>query len=453
MRNIVINQRQFEVLITEQRSKVIEKGLALLGIKKTETVIEEEQLFEQLNEIKIPKEIIGIITKLGLDDLNLISSIKKNLDINPDQLKKLLKFDNKELRDVLISSLQKDETIKRLLTVLSKAEESGSQSDIVKTKNLLRKYMDDETIESLKQISVNLGKQGLLQSLVRKAVVRSTTPIGYDPLKLINVPAEIFLPKMAPKTWSTKNRYDAWYLYNGMKPRYNTFTKTGENTYRINDFVIPKDNLDAIVKYPKNKFSSADIEKEMNFGAIHGNGGIEKGTDKFGNYIEFYDEWDLQPLKAFKKLPEKIRNFEVSSITGGKPFWTKNKIYYDEKGNYFNWDRSPLYLSVQKIKNMDYEGIVNYISTKNLRNVSEQEALDDWNRIANYGMNKTFFTMIVPISALNAIQYIKSKESEKKVYFNMVEFGKKKNMTLQQVKEYCDKESNEEECKIIYYNI
>lgn len=35
----------------------------------------------------------------------------------------------------------------------------------------------------------------------------------------------------------------------------------------------------------------------------------------------------------------------------------------------------------------------------------------------------------------------------------MVEFGKKKNMTLQQVKEYCDKESNEEECKIIYYNI
>lgn len=118
MRNIVINQREFEVLITEQRSKVIEKGLALLGIKKTKTVIEEEQLFEQLNEIKIPKEIIGIITKLGLDDLNLISSIKKNLDINPDQLKKLLKFDNKELRDVLISSLKRRNNQKTINSVV-----------------------------------------------------------------------------------------------------------------------------------------------------------------------------------------------------------------------------------------------------------------------------------------------------------------------------------------------
>lgn len=429
-----------DIIITENQFKFLVNS----SCEKTDGIIKE---------IKIPKEIINIITKLGFNDPNLISSIKKNIDVNPEQLKKLLKIDDKELKDILISSLHKDETIKRLLTVLSKAEKSMSQSDIVKTKDLLRKYMDDETIESLKQISVKSDKEGILQPLIRKAVVRSTTPIGYDPLKLINVPAEIILPKMTPKTWSTQNRYDAWYLYNGMKPRYNTFTKTGENTYRINNFLIPKSHLDAIVKYPKNKFSSVDIEKEMNFGAIHGNGGIEKGTDKFGNYIEFLDEWDLQPLKAFKKLPEKIRNFEVSSITGGKPFWTRNRIYYDEKGNYYNWDRSPLYLSTQKIKNQDFVGVVDYIATKNLKNVSAQESLNDWNKIASYGMDKTAFTILFPLSVWVAIQQSKLKDKEKKVYFNMVEFGKKKNMNLQQVKEYCDKESNEKECEIIYYNI
>jgi hypothetical protein len=429
-----------EIIITENQLEFLVKS----SNDKTDGI---------LNEIKIPKELISIITKLGLNDVTLLSSIKKNMDVTPDQFKKLLKINDKELRDVLISSLLEDETIKRLLTVLSKAEKSGNQKDVVMTKNLLKKYMDDETIDALRQTFTKSEKEGILQPLVRKAVVRSTTPIGYDPLKLINVPSEILLPKMAPKTWSTKNRYDAWYLYNGMNPKYNTFTKIGDNTYRINDFLIPKSNLDAIVKYPKNKFSSVEIEKEMNFGAIHGNGGIEKGSDKFGNYIEFFDEWDLQPLKAFKKLPEKIRNFEVSSITGGKPFWTRNKIYYDEKGNYYNWDRSPLYLNTQRIKNEGFDGIVDYIATKNLKNVSAQESLDDWNKIASYSMSKTAFTVLVPLAAFIAIQQSKLKDKEKKVYFNMVAFGKKKNMTLKEVKEYCDTKANEQECEVIYQGI
>jgi hypothetical protein len=110
-------------------------------------------------------------------------------------------------------------------------------------------------------------------------------------------------------------------------------------------------------------------------------------------------------------------------------------------------------LNTQRIKNEGFDGIVDYIATKNLKNVSAQESLDDWNKIPSYSMSKTAFTVLVPLAAFIAIQQSKLKDKEKKVYFNMVAFGKKKNMTLKEVKEYCDTKANEQECEVIYQGI
>jgi len=222
--------------------------------------------------------------------------------------------------------------------------------------NKLSKLPKQEQIEILKK--TKQGKLSISQlidkvkSAGRKIKARAVTPIGYNLSKPFGIPLEILLPKIGPKYQSLRNRYDAWYLYNNAPQKYNSLIKIGTHTdglpaYSIKNFTIAKNEIDAIIRNPKQK----DILTTFNFGGVHGNGGAYKGIDKKGNFIVFYDHWDLQPLKGVVnrlgkklKLPktqtDKIANWEV----GGKPFWTKNKIYYDDAGNVFRADgKTPLY--------------------------------------------------------------------------------------------------------------
>jgi hypothetical protein len=110
------------------------------------------------------------------------------------------------------------------------------------------------------------------------------------------------------------------------------FAKNADNTLSINDFRIEKDKLQSIVDNPKSSFGTMEIEPEFNFGGVHGNGWITKGVDEQGReFIDFTDTWDLQPLQPIKGLPKKLKEFEVSSLTGGAPFDLKNRIYYKYK--------------------------------------------------------------------------------------------------------------------------
>lgn len=287
------------------------------------------------------------------------------------------------------------------------------------------------------------------RQIVRKVVTRSITPIGYDVLKLFNWAAEILLPKMSPKYWTTQNRMDAWYLYNGIKPKYSTFTKIGENTYKIEKFVIDVDNLQKILNNPKDKIPSIEIVKNMNFGSIHGNGMIYKGKDAKGLYIEFVDLWDLQPLKTewLKYLPKKVREFEVSTLSGGKPFWTRNKIYYktNPKGEtkFFDETLAPLIKSQQMIKNQDFKGLVKLVMSRNLKDVSYQKAIDDWNKMQGYAHHKTAFTMFFGLIAYEYRQVLEAKEKEKQLYLKLTEYGKKRGWTLEQVKKHFSDEKGE----------
>lgn len=316
----------------------------------------------------------------------------------------------------------------------------------------LRKNIEDEKDDAIKLklkgwLDFNLMKfakssppESTLSKLKKKLVTRTTTPIGYDPLKPLAVPGELMLPKMTPKTWATQNRMDAWYLYNGLKPKYNSFEQIGDNVYRIKKFNIEEKVLDKIIKYPSNKFPSVNIENELNFGAIHGNGMIEKGVDSKGRkYIEFSDLWDLQPLKKFKFLPNKLKNFEVSSLSGGKPFWTKNRIYYDDFGNFFDVDGTKLIKKSEFVKNGDFKGFVTNLGTKNLGNITQQEILNDWNKLASSGIYKA---VLVPIAGIVGL-ILHSLDEHKKFYLKVTKAAKDKKMSINQFKYWCTMHSKE----------
>jgi hypothetical protein len=233
---------------------------------------------------------------------------------------------------------------------------------------------------------------------------------------------------------------DAWYLYNGLEQKYNTFESIGDNLYRIKKFNIDKNALDKILEYPSNKFPSIKIEKDLNFGAIHGNGMIEKGVDENGKkFIEFSDLWDLQPLKKIKVLPNKIRNFEFSDLAGGKPFWTKNRIYYDDLGNFFDSNGEQLIKSTESINTASFKGEVTFFKTKNLGDVTQQEILEEWDKISSYGMAKS---MLAPIIAITGL-IVKTQLDHKNFYLKLTNAAKNRKMSVDDFEKWCRKHTKE----------
>jgi hypothetical protein len=240
-----------------------------------------------------------------------------------------------------------------------------------------------------KQLGKNLTKQ------VGEVVNRSITPIGYDPFTVLASPAELLTPnflKFKPKTHATKNRFDAWRLYNGLEPNYDTFSKNADNTLAINDFRIGKEDLQSIVDNPKSSFGTMEVRPEFNFGAVHGNGWITKGVDEQGRkFVDFTDTWDLQPLQPIKGLPKKLKEFEVSSLTGGAPFDLKNRIYYDDAGNFFDHNNNKLIEKVQSFpkgvakENEAVDAVM--LSTPKIADEKQMDVLKDWNNAQN---NKYF---------------------------------------------------------------
>jgi len=253
-----------------------------------------------------------------------------------------------------------------------------------------------------------------------KIINKSITPIGYDPFTVAAAPLELLTPKSlkyVPKTFATKNRFDAWKVYNGLKPDFNTFSKNTDGTLAVNNFRLGLDDLKKIISNPKKSFGTMEIEPEFNFGAVHGNGWITKGKDKLGKFIDFTDTWDLQPFKNFKILPKKARNFEVSSLTSGKPFDLKNRIYYDNSGNFFDHNKNKLIEEVQHFpigqvkrnKAVDLK----MLSTPNIAGVKQMDVLHDWDKASNQKFLKGTVTAAASMfSFIGYLEYLKQKENE-----------------------------------------
>jgi soluble lytic murein transglycosylase-like protein len=276
--------------------------------------------------------------------------------------------------------------------------------------------LDDVRINKDSQLKIsNVGKTNVLGEVVN----RSITPIGYDPFTVLASPAELLTPnflKFKPKTHATKNRLDAWRLYNGLEPNYNTFSKNADNTLSINDFRIEKDKLQSIVDNPKSSFGTMEIEPEFNFGGVHGNGLIIKGVDEQGRkFIDFTDTWDLQPFQSIKGLPKKLKEFEVSSLTGGQPFDLKNRIYYDDAGNFFDHNNNKLIEKVESfskgvIKENEPADVV-MLTTPKIADEKQMDVLKDWNNAQNQKYIKG--AGVGAVGTLGGLNYINSKLNKK----------------------------------------
>jgi len=266
-------------------------------------------------------------------------------------------------------------------------------------------------------------------NIVGEIVNKSITPIGYDPFTVAAAPLELLTPKalkFKPKTYAIKNRFDAWRLYNGLEPEFNTFSKNADGTLAINDFRLEKSKLQAIVDNPKKSFGTMEIEPEFNFAGVHGNGWVTKGVDDQGRkFIDFTDTWDLQPLKGVKGLPKKVKEFEVSSLTGGKPFDLKNRIYYDDAGNFFDHNGNKLVEEIQHFPKgvVDQNKAVDLpmLSTQNVVGTKQMDVLNDWDKAKNQKFIKGIGTLAGGIGT--GIGYLTYKEKEKLKKENKKKYG------------------------------
>jgi hypothetical protein len=266
-----------------------------------------------------------------------------------------------------------------------------------------------------KFITKEVDKKNIIGNIINKSI----TPIGYDPFTVAAAPLELMTPeslKFKPSTYATKNRFDSWRLYNGLEPEFNTFSKNPDGTLALNSFRLEKDKLQKIVNNPKKSFGTTEIEKEFNFGGVHGNSWITKGVDEQGrNFIDFTDTWDLQPLKGVKGLPKKVREFEVSSLTGGKPFDLKNRIYYDDAKNFYNSDGSKLIEEVHHfptgVVKQNEPASSKMLSTPDIVGQKQMDVLRDWDKANNSKFMKGTATLAGGVGS--GIGYSINKEKQK----------------------------------------
>lgn len=185
-------------------------------MKELNLILETERIkelmkVEVLNEIKIPRAIIsGIIrstskpvTFVGVADDDLakvlpkiagsqtddvvLDFLTKADDITGDQLKILLKIDDDEIRNALISAAGEDDLIKRLMKVLVNAEKGGDPSDISKAKSMLNKYMDDDVMDPIKnKVKSELDAEDAAKSARQQGEITSRILSAQDEIDSAN---------------------------------------------------------------------------------------------------------------------------------------------------------------------------------------------------------------------------------------------------------------------------
>ena len=167
-----------------------------------------------------------------------------------------------------------------------------------------------------------------------------------------------------------KRRLDAWNIYLQRPQQYNTFTKIGNNTYRINNpvgydkperFESIMDDVDNLIEnnglgnkfatersqHPGFSFSQYrdDIE-----GGIMGGHRVDMAPTRGGNLkFRVADTWDIRPWEKrgniyadpnmvnnlnyqqslMKNYNKFLKDIEIGPIVGGKPFNIENNILYN----------------------------------------------------------------------------------------------------------------------------
>ena len=167
-----------------------------------------------------------------------------------------------------------------------------------------------------------------------------------------------------------KRRLDAWNIYLQRPQQYNTFTKIGDNTYRMNNpigydkperFESIMDDVDNLLenqgignkyvversKHPGFSFSQYRDDVE---GGIMGGYRVDVSPTKSNNLkFRIADTWDIRPWEKrgniyadpkiannpayqqalMKNYNKFLKDIEIGPIVGGKPFNIENNILYN----------------------------------------------------------------------------------------------------------------------------
>jgi len=204
--------------------------------------------------------------------------------------------------------------------------ENGEKSTNVKNfiKNRNRFYAEKE-YNSLMETMVkedSLGHDDNVASIIEKANVIRNDYMGSD-----DKPSE-----------------DGWSIYLGQPQKHNSFgisnykpnvaKDTNVNYYTVNDkfsdelFDLYKNKQIKKGLINESSFQRGTISENGSRARVLGNFTLDEGKDKKGNYISYYDKYDIEPT-----IPV-IGKIKIDNIVG-KPFEIYDRIYYkkDNKGN------------------------------------------------------------------------------------------------------------------------
>lgn len=163
-----------------------------------------------------------------------------------------------------------------------------------------------------------------------------------------------------PRVHAQPAREDAWRTYLGLPQQANTFKVSEHRPSRggseSSTYLAIPNFLDAVARYglgnnPSSKrgglierrTDKAEVIKQIvdmaqrhngrlqmndNAVGVMGNFTLDVGRDQRGNYISYYDKWDLDPGGAAGELG-RIANYAADRV--GRPFEIYDRIYYDPR--------------------------------------------------------------------------------------------------------------------------
>lgn len=195
---------------------------------------------------------------------------------------------------------------------------------------------------------VTTGGAGYIPSTsnidIRQRLYDNVVPFGYNnPVE--RIASAVFLNKPSNKQEYVGNRDildDLWGTYLGIpknRRHYNPVLKTSKykptNSKGSNqDYVsIPfaNDDIDHIIKE-----ALWQGERSQLLNPELGTFTVDTGRDKKGQYVSYYDKWDLNPFRGITNVGNKVTNFIGLNKAGdlsfgiGKPIEIYDRIYLDD---------------------------------------------------------------------------------------------------------------------------
>lgn len=122
------------------------------------------------------------------------------------------------------------------------------------------------------------------------------------------------LANKGPMFEEYKRRADAYNTYMGIPQQYNTFgvSKTKPSKSTNPNATYYKINNPSFYKILATNYDDAGVNSDIQ-NLVMGNFTIDYGKDERGNYVSYYDKWDIAPIDY------------------GKPFEIYDRVYYRER--------------------------------------------------------------------------------------------------------------------------